>query len=67
MNEFYGYVRDLKTGNLIGINSRRSYEILAMNDIELIKQRKEHNREFEIIPLDEEIEAPKKAGRPARK
>ncbi len=68
-SEFYGYIRDRKTGNVLGIQRKSSYEELSMNNQQLVKQKKEHLIEFDVLPLDYESEETevKKAGRPKSK
>ena len=73
-NEFAGYVKDLKTGAILGISNKRCLQQIAMDNQELIKRGQKHAIEYEVLPSNyginepQEIETEKKqAGRPKTK
>ena len=56
MSDYAGYIKDLKTGNVLGIQRRSSIEQVEMENIALIKQKKEHLIKFKVLSNDEVIE-----------
>ena len=56
MSDYAGYIKDLKSGNILGIQRRSSIEQVEMENMALIKQRKEHLIKFKVLTSDEVIE-----------
>lgn len=63
MSDYAGYVKDLKTGNVLGIQRKSSLEEIEMNNIELIKRKKEHMIQFKVLDHEEIMEYLKSVGR----
>ena len=64
MADYAGYVKDLKTGAIIGISKKSLLDEIERNNQKLIKQRKTHLIEHEVLVPKvlqkvEEVEAPK--------
>ena len=57
MSEFAGYLKYRNTGSLVGISKKSLLEQLAMENQQLIKQKKQHLIKYDVIfgEPDEEI------------
>jgi hypothetical protein len=56
MSEYAGYVKDLKTGAILGIMSKASLTEIERNNQLLIKKRDEHLIQFEVLSQKEGLE-----------
>ena len=64
MADYAGYVKDLKTGAIIGISKKSLLDEIERNNQKLIKQRKTHLIEHDVLVPKvlqkfEEVEKPK--------
>ena len=63
MNDYAGYIQDLKTKNVLGIQRKSSLEEIEMNNNELIKRKKEHMIQFKVLNHEETMEYLKSIGK----
>ena len=47
--EYAGYVKDLKSGGILGISNKRCLSEIAFNNQELVKRNQKHAIEFEVL------------------
>lgn len=48
-SDYAGFVKDLKTGAILGISNMRCLEEIAMNNQELVKRGEKRAIEFEVL------------------
>jgi len=56
-SEYAGYIKDLKTGAILGILRKSSLEQIAMDNQEVIKRGQKHSIEFEVLSESEGLKA----------
>jgi hypothetical protein len=53
MSEHAGFIKDVKTGAILGLSRKSSIEQIAMNNQDLIKRGQKHLIEYEVLGEEE--------------